>query len=166
MALWQELGRRVAFLTRQFAFERELDAEIQFHIDTRADELAATGMTRSDALSQARREFGSSARAREATRAAWQFRWLEGLFADLRYAFRGFCRSRRLRSPRSCRLPPVLAPTAQSSRHSMPSFGSRCRSRILTASSGFRLVSCLSSTLINYAGPESSQISLPPPTMV
>jgi macrolide transport system ATP-binding/permease protein len=93
VALWQELGRRVAFLTRQFAFERELDAEIQFHIDTRADELAATGMTRSDALSQARREFGSSARVREATRAAWQFRWLEGVFADLRYAFRGFRRT-------------------------------------------------------------------------
>jgi predicted permease len=93
VALWRELARRLAFLKRQFRFERELDAEIQFHIETRAEELVATGKTRSDALAQARREFGSSARVREDARAAWQFSWLEDLFADLRYALRGFRRS-------------------------------------------------------------------------
>jgi predicted permease len=93
VALWRELGRRLVFLSRRFRFERELDAEIQFHIETRADELVAAGTTRSDALAQASREFGSSARVREDARAAWQFSWLEDLFADFRYALRGFRRS-------------------------------------------------------------------------
>jgi predicted permease len=93
VGLWQDLGRRIAFLARQSRFDRELDAEIQFHIDARADELTAAGVPRQDALLQARREFGSAVRVSEATRAAWQFRWLDDLLTDVRYAARGFRRS-------------------------------------------------------------------------
>src|SRR5205823_3900271 len=41
-----------------------------------------------EALSRARREFGSAVRMREETRAAWQVKWMEDLVSDLRYALR------------------------------------------------------------------------------
>ena len=89
----KELGRRLAYLGRQTNFDRELDAEIEFHIQTRADELEKAGVARTEALHQARREFGSSMRMREHTRAAWQIKWLEDLASDLRYALRALRRN-------------------------------------------------------------------------
>jgi hypothetical protein len=50
-------------------------------------------MTRDEALARARREFGSTLRVREETRAAWQFRWLEETAADLSYAWRALRRN-------------------------------------------------------------------------
>jgi putative ABC transport system permease protein len=86
-----ELARRIIYLGRQKNFDHELDDEIQFHIETRADELEKTGMPRAKALEQARREFGSPVRMRENARSAWQVRWLEDLLSDMRYAGRA-CR--------------------------------------------------------------------------
>jgi predicted permease len=94
MSLLTELRRRLSYLFGRSRFERELDAELQFHLETRAEELQATGLTRHAALAQARREFGSTARITEETRSAWQFRRLEDLAADLRYAARGLRRNR------------------------------------------------------------------------
>ena len=93
MSFWKETIRRLTYLPSRSRFDQELDAELQFHIETRAEELVQTGMLRPAAVAQARREFGSSARMREETRAAWQFRWLEDLAADLRYAARAFRRN-------------------------------------------------------------------------
>ena len=88
MGFWGAIKRRLGYLTRRSRFEQELIDEIQFHIDTLADELEQAGLSRAEALSQAKREFGSRLRVREETRSAWQVRWLEDLFADLRYAAR------------------------------------------------------------------------------
>src|SRR6266568_63412 len=93
MSFFKETLRRFAYLIRRSRFDRELDTEMQFHIETRADELESAGMPRTRALAQARREFGSPARATEDTRSAWQFRWIDDLAADLRYAARAFRRN-------------------------------------------------------------------------
>src|ERR1017187_3744948 len=93
MIHWKESIRRLTYLARRSRFDEELDTELQFHIEARADELVETGLPRPAALAQARREFGSGARVREDTRSAWQVHWLEDLFADLRYAARGFRRN-------------------------------------------------------------------------
>jgi predicted permease len=93
MSWLKELGRRLLYLGRQTNFNRELDDEMQFHVEARADELEQTGISRTQALVQARREFGSSVRMREQTRSAWQIHWLEDLLADLRYAFRALRRN-------------------------------------------------------------------------
>jgi predicted permease len=93
MPYWKEALRRLSYLLRRSRFDRDLDAELQFHIESRADELVESGAPRPVAMVQARREFGSSARIREDTRSAWQFHWLEDLFADLRYAARGLRRN-------------------------------------------------------------------------
>jgi len=87
-----ELARRLLWLGRRSRFERELEEEIEFHIETRADELEQEGLLRGEALDRARREFGPRLRSREQTRSAWQIRWAEDLAADLRYAARAFRR--------------------------------------------------------------------------
>ena len=89
----KELTRRLAYLGRRESFDHELDDEVQFHIESRADELEQGGVSRSEALSRARREFGSAVRMREETRAAWQVKWMEDLLSDLRYALRALRRN-------------------------------------------------------------------------
>ena len=89
MAVW----RRLIHFGRASAFDRELDEEISLHIEMRAEELQQDGMTRADARARARREFGSSLRVKEETRAAWQFRWLEETLSDLSYAARALRRN-------------------------------------------------------------------------
>jgi predicted permease len=95
MLNWREVIRRVSYLGRKTRFDDELRDEMRFHIDSRADELEQTGLSRTAALSQATREFGSSARLGEATRGVWQIRWIEDLLADLRYGLRA-CRRQPL----------------------------------------------------------------------
>ena len=89
----KEILRRLAYLRRRNRFNRELDDEIEFHVQMRADELEKAGMPQTEAVRRARREFGSSVRMREQTRAAWQIHWLEDLLSDVRYALRALRRN-------------------------------------------------------------------------
>ena len=74
-------------------FEAELDEEIRFHVETRAAELVSSGLSRSAALAQARREFGSISRASEESRSAWRLLWFEDVVADVRHTLRSFRRN-------------------------------------------------------------------------
>ena len=86
-----------AFFHRLFRAGRatgaELESEIQFHIQTRVDELVQQGLTRREAEAQARREFGSRALSLEGSREAWNWRWLEEAWLDFRFALRSFLRT-------------------------------------------------------------------------
>lgn len=93
MSPWKEILRRAWHLGRRSQFDRELNDEIQFHIDTRAEELEKEGVPAKAARGQAQREFGPPARVSEDTRSAWQFQWLEDLWKDLRYATRAAAKS-------------------------------------------------------------------------
>jgi predicted permease len=93
MPAWDAILNRVRYFGRRSQFDEELDEEIQFHIETRADELLERGLSASAAMEQARREFGSRAQVREETRGAWQILWVEDLWRDLCYAARGASRS-------------------------------------------------------------------------
>src|SRR5437016_14434200 len=93
MAFQEALWRRLRYLTRRSRFQSELSDEMQFHVECRAAELEETGLTHEDALARARREFGSRVRAAEDTHSVWQFRWLEDLSSDLRYAARALRRN-------------------------------------------------------------------------
>src|SRR5579875_2004274 len=90
MRAWNELKNRLGYLWRRGKFDCELGEEIQYHLDTRMEELMATGLCEKDARAQARREFGRESRACEDSRVAWQFVLLEDVLADLRYAGRTF----------------------------------------------------------------------------
>ena len=91
--MFTELLNRLRYLARRSRFDSDLDTELQFHLEARADELEAEGLPRAAALARARREFGPAARASEEVRSAWQFRPLEDLAADLRYAARALRRN-------------------------------------------------------------------------
>ena len=94
MSAWRTLLHRIGYLSRPRRFDRQLDAELRFHIDSRADELERQGYSRSAAEARALAEFGSRTRVAEDARAAWQFRWIEDLIADITYALRAFRRYR------------------------------------------------------------------------
>ena len=93
MAFRHEIVNRLTYLFRRSRFDRELDEEMRFHVQARADELEQDGLSRAEALLRARREFGSTLRSGEETRSAWQIRWLEDLGSDLRYAARALRRN-------------------------------------------------------------------------
>ena len=68
--------------------EKELEKEIQHHLQMAATERGERGASVRDAESGARREFGNVGLVKEVTRDAWGWRWLENLYEDLRYGFR------------------------------------------------------------------------------
>jgi len=90
MSMLSEWKNILGHFSRHRRFDADLDDEIRFHLETRAAELQASGLSRSDALTQSRREFGSVARASEESRGAWQILWLEDLVSDLRHTLRAF----------------------------------------------------------------------------
>ncbi|HEX4747966.1 MAG TPA: ADOP family duplicated permease [Bryobacteraceae bacterium] len=93
MNWWQELARKAGFIRKRNAFSGDLENEMQFHLETRAEELIAAGMRPREARAQAQREFGPKLRVHEDSRAAWQVQWLEDVFSDLKYAGRALRRS-------------------------------------------------------------------------
>ena len=93
MQFLKELWLRLCWLAGRSRFRSELADEMQFHIQSRIEELQQGGMPRGKALEIARREFGSRLKAVEDTSSAWQFQWLEDLFSDLLYAGRAFRRN-------------------------------------------------------------------------
>ena len=93
MSAFREWMNRLRFFGDRTPFDRELQDELQFHIEARAAELQETGLSKEEALRRARHEFGSAQLAREDSRAAWQFLWLEHLAMDLRVGLRMLWRS-------------------------------------------------------------------------
>jgi predicted permease len=93
MRFLRELWLRLCWLTHRSRFHSEFTDEMQFHIESRAEELEEQGMPRVEALAKALREFGSRLKTTEDTSETWQIRWLDDLFSDLRHAFRAFRRT-------------------------------------------------------------------------
>src|SRR5260370_2469400 len=88
-----ELGRRFVNLFRRDRFNRELEEEIQLHLDLRSAKLREAGLPDSEARYAAHRQFGNSLSLREASRDAWGLGWLEDLGQDLRIASRGMTKN-------------------------------------------------------------------------
>ena len=62
----------------------DLSAEIQEHLAEKVDELVASGMSREEATTAARREFGNVLLLEERSREVWQWPSLENIFMDVR----------------------------------------------------------------------------------
>ncbi len=93
MQFLRELWLRLRWLTGRSRFQDELADEMQFHMESRAEELERNGVSHADAMRQAQREFGSRLKAAEDTSGAWQMKWLEDAYSDVRYASRAFRRN-------------------------------------------------------------------------
>ncbi|HZI41333.1 MAG TPA: ABC transporter permease, partial [Gemmatimonadaceae bacterium] len=66
----------------------DLSEEIHAHLEERADDLVARGMSRKDALIEARRAFGNVTNIQEKGRETWQWPTLESFLRDARFALR------------------------------------------------------------------------------
>jgi predicted permease len=77
---------------RQFFSRRrlygELSEEIQAHLDEKIEELVANGMSRKEAESAARREFGNVTLTEEQGRQVWQWLSIENFLRDMQYGMR------------------------------------------------------------------------------
>ena len=88
MSFLSGLRVRLRALLRHRAADRDLDAEIRFHIERETEARVRAGISLAEARRQARLAFGGIENIREAHRDARGVRWLEDTFADMRYALR------------------------------------------------------------------------------
>src|SRR6267143_6728149 len=75
-------------MLRRARVEKEMDAELRFHIDALAEDLVRSGVPRQEAYRRARIEFGGMERAKEECRDARGVNFIESLIQDLRYGLR------------------------------------------------------------------------------
>ncbi len=76
------------------AFERDMDDEIRFHVESRTADLIRRGIAPAEAARRARVEFGSVEKHKEESRASFGLRLLDEIRGDTRYALRTFVRNR------------------------------------------------------------------------
>ena len=84
-----DLKHRLRALFRRADVERELDAELQFHLERETEKNVRAGMSRADAERAARIALGGVERIKDDARDARGIGALERLQQDLRYAWRG-----------------------------------------------------------------------------
>lgn len=75
--------RWLRFLFRGDRLEHDLDRELSYHLDRRAQDLVAGGLHPDEARRQAHIEFGGVAQTKEEVRDAWFARWPQDLIRDL-----------------------------------------------------------------------------------
>src|SRR5215475_9528558 len=80
-----QLWRRLLFYLRRDRFDRELEEEMRFHLEMKAEENLAAGISPEDARYAAQRQFGNQSLLLEESRDMWSYRILETLAQDLRY---------------------------------------------------------------------------------
>jgi predicted permease len=82
------LWRHLLVLFRRRRFDRELEEEMQFHLELTAEENQKEGMAADDARYAARRQFGNPALLKETSRQTWGWSWLEAVGRDVGFALR------------------------------------------------------------------------------
>ena len=85
---WTGLWLRIGALARRRCAERELDEELNFHLEMEARKNRLAGMSEAEARRAARVEFGGVEQAREECRDARGVAFLQNLARDLRYGWR------------------------------------------------------------------------------
>ena len=89
---WKRFRQRVRYWMNRGERQRLLREEMEFHVESMAEELAAQGMSGPDARAAAHRRFGNMTQKSEEARSTWIARWMSDLAQDLRCAFRGMRR--------------------------------------------------------------------------
>ena len=91
--LLSDVRYRLRALFRRDALERDLDAELRYHLERETEKNVAAGMTPAEARRRARMAFGGLDRAKEEERDARGTALLENLVRDVRYAARSLRRT-------------------------------------------------------------------------
>ena len=93
MARWNRFRSLWEAIFHRTRVGSEMDAELRFHIEAFAEDLARSGVSREEAMRRARIEFGGIERVKEEGREARGVRLLDELIQDLRYGGRMFRKS-------------------------------------------------------------------------
>src|SRR5688572_31140230 len=84
---------RLANVFRSRRVDRDIQRELDFHINERAEQLHAAGMPLDDARKAARRDFGNAMRIREDTHRVNSVGWIDLFTQEVRFAIRVFRKS-------------------------------------------------------------------------
>src|SRR5262245_57368097 len=85
--------KRVRTIFRRARMERELDAELAFHLEMLTAQYVGQGMSPERARVAARQLFGGVEHIKDDVRDTWLTRMLETLAQDVRYGLRGLRRN-------------------------------------------------------------------------
>ncbi len=88
MSAWSRFSSWIRNTMQRSASENEMDSELRFHIEARAEHFMRDGASHEDALRRARLEFGAIDKAKEECREARGVSFLENASQDLCYAVR------------------------------------------------------------------------------
>jgi predicted permease len=88
MSLWHSLRLCLAALWQRPDREKELDRELESHLDLEAEEQFESGLSPREARYAAQRAFGNTTLVREDLHAIWHTLWLERLASHIKYAAR------------------------------------------------------------------------------
>ena len=90
--MFKRLGRRFRALVGGTRLDRQMDQELQFHLDLETNRLVQQGVTPDEAHTRALRTFGGVEKVREECREARRTSWAETLGRNTRYAWRALRR--------------------------------------------------------------------------
>src|SRR5579864_2957743 len=91
---WLATARlKVKALVKRRQLDRDLEAELQFHLAMREEKNKAECASADAACESAHRKFGNALSLKERCREMWMLVSLESLWRDLRYAARTFVRT-------------------------------------------------------------------------
>lgn len=93
MRLLSRAGRRIRMLLSGRRFDRDLQDEMQLHLELRERRLRETGLSPDEARAAARRRFGNIRRLRDESTDAWGWRRIDDLRLDLRDGVRALRRT-------------------------------------------------------------------------
>src|SRR2546430_7814811 len=88
MRFWNRIWSSARAVARRSRMEREMDAELRFHIEAFTEDSVCRGVPREEAMRRARIEFGGIERAKEECREARGVNFIDSLFEDLRFGLR------------------------------------------------------------------------------
>ncbi len=83
-----ELWQRLRYRLRGARFDEDLAEEMRLHLDLRAADKQAAGMSREAAQAAAHRQFGNATQLHEMSREAWGWNLLSTWWRDVRYGLR------------------------------------------------------------------------------
>jgi putative ABC transport system permease protein len=93
MSLWHSLRLRLVAHWQRPDREKELDRELESHLDLEAEEQLESGLSPQEARCAAQRAFGNTSLVREDLHAIWHTLWLERLASHIKYAARSLLKN-------------------------------------------------------------------------
>jgi len=100
MTLWNRFRSWLRAMAGRSRMEREMDAELGFHLEAFAEDLVRSGVPSEEALRRARIEFGGIEGVKEECREARGVSFVASLLQDLRYGVRVLVKGRDRRQYR------------------------------------------------------------------